>query len=174
MRIKTLLAALAAAAAGCSQSSQPSEAGEGSTTPTYERAEGNSRLGEAVVPVRIGEFGPNFAACHTRGTTRNLREGNSLPVLAAHYEAAGQVGELQTGANFFVCSRSHDQRWYGIVYDEGGRTTERCGLNSPVASRRDYEGPCQTGWVPSSYVRLVSGIQQQQQEPAPSPAPEAS
>jgi hypothetical protein len=172
MRNMILLAALLAAT-GCSESTKPAEPGEGSSTPTYERAESSSRLGEAVVPVRIGEFGPNFAACHTRGTTRNLREGNSLPVLAAHYDSAAQQGELQPDANFFVCSRSHDQRWYGIVYDEGGQVSERCGLNSPVPNRRDYDGPCRSGWVPSSYVRLVSGLQQQA-APAPSPAPEGS
>jgi hypothetical protein len=110
-----------------------------------------------AVPVRIGELGPNFDACGAVGTTRNLAEGASLPVRSAPFDSAGQKGEVAAGTRFFVCSRSHDQRWLGVVYEPGGELSTGCGVSSPVASRRNYDGPCRSGWVSSVLVKLVAG-----------------
>ena len=132
--------------------------GQGSTTPPYVRAEtDNPLLSDTVTPVRVGELGPNFAACNARGTTRERVAGGEAPVRAAQFEQAQQIDQLAPGANFFICSRTHDQRWFGIVYDQGGQASERCGVSSPVPERRTYSGPCATGWVPSSRIRLVAG-----------------
>jgi len=110
-----------------------------------------------AVPVRIGELGPSFAACGTAATTRHLNAGAALPVRAAPYDAAAETGQVGAGAQFFVCTRSHDQRWMGIVYDEGGTLAPACGVASPVTSRRDYAGPCRSGWVSSAFVKLIAG-----------------
>ncbi|MFN3944346.1 MAG: hypothetical protein ACK4K7_05415 [Allosphingosinicella sp.] len=146
--------------AGCGDSSAPDGGGaQGSTTPRYERPqESRSVLGETEVPVRIGELGPSFAACNTHGRTRNLSAGETLPVRAAPYDEAQERSRLSPDAEFFICSRSHDQRWLGIVYAEGGTASPACGVSAPVTARRDYEGPCESGWVSSAFVRLVSGI----------------
>ena len=152
-RIWTLL--LAAGASGCQEPPQPGES-RGSTTPRYQRAEGEgSPLSEAQRPVRIGELGPSFAACGTHGTTRNVAAGEALPVRAAPFDAAGETGRVPSGSSFFVCSRSIDQKWFGVVYDQSGALSDACGVSRPVPARRDYRGPCRSGWVESASVRLV-------------------
>ena len=120
----------------------------------------------AARPVRIGELGPNFAACSAAGTTRNLKSGEALPVREAPFENAQESGSVPGGARFFICTRSLDQKWFGIVADEGGTLAERCGVSEPVTGRRDYEGPCRSGWVQSAFVKVIAGG-----EPAPATAP---
>jgi len=145
-------------AAGCND--QPVSNGYGSTTPRFERpTEHESGLGEAVVPVRIGELGRNFAACNAQGEVRERAADGPIPVRAAPYEQAGQKGQLAAGSTFFICSRSLDQRWFGVIYDAGGRASRACGVSTPISERRDYSGPCDSGWVASAQVRLISGVQ---------------
>jgi hypothetical protein len=113
-------------------------------------------------PVRVGEHGANFRACSAAGTTRGLKAGEALPVRSAPFENAEETGGVASGGRFFICGRSLDQKWFGIVYDESGALAERCGVSEPVARRRDYEGPCRSGWVQSAFVKLIAG-----EEPAP-------
>ena len=111
------------------------------------------------VPVRIGEFGAGFAACGAVGTTRRLdpAAGDVLAVRAAPFETSAEAGSIAAGSRFFVCSRSHDQRWLGVVFDEGGELSERCGVSRPSTARRAYDGPCRSGWVASAFVKMVAG-----------------
>jgi hypothetical protein len=118
-------------------------------------------------PVRIGELGANFRACSAAGTTRNLKAGEALPVRSSPFDNAGETGRVAAGARFFICARSHDQKWFGIVFDEGGTLAERCGVSEPVTRRRDYDGPCRSGWVQSAFVKVIAG-----ESPAPAGAPE--
>lgn len=113
-----------------------------------------------VVPVRIGELGVNFDACAAAGTTRRLKAGEGLPVREAPFDTARETASIPAGQRFFVCTRSHDQKWLGVVFGEGGVLAEACGVSSPVASRRDYAGPCRSGWVASAFVRTVAGVEQ--------------
>lgn len=108
-------------------------------------------------PVRIGELGPNFRACSAAGTTRNLKAGEALPVRSAPFDNAGESGSVAGEARFFICTRSHDQKWFGIVFDEGGSLAGRCGVSEPVTRRRDYDGPCRSGWVQSAFVKVIAG-----------------
>lgn len=161
MRARLAFAGIAAlAASGCYD--QPIANGSyGSTTPRYESAtQDNSMLAEAVVPVRIGELGPNFAACNSQGEVRERAADGAIPVRAAPYEQARQKGQLPPGSTFFICSRSLDQRWLGVVYDPNGRANRSCGVSAPVGRRSDYQGPCESGWVASAQARLVSGVQE--------------
>lgn len=124
----------------------------------------------AARAVRIGELGPNFQACSAAGTTRGLKAGETLPVRWAPFDNARETGSVKVGARFFICTRSLDQKWFGIVYDEGGTLAERCGVAEPVTRRRDYDGPCRSGWVQSAFVKVVAG-----DAPAPaSPVPEGT
>jgi hypothetical protein len=144
--------------AGCED--QPVANGYGSTTPRYDRPiESKSNLDQAVVPVRIGELGRNFAACNAQGQVRERATNGAMPVRAAPYEQAQQKGQLPPGSTFFICSRSIDQRWFGVVYDAGGKASRACGVSAPAGQRGDYEGPCDSGWVASAQVRLISGVQ---------------
>jgi hypothetical protein len=113
-----------------------------------------------AVPVRVGELGPNFDACTAVGTTRNLEPGAALNVRSAPFDSAAESGAIAAGGRFFICTRSHDQKWFGIVYDESGALGPRCGVSAPLAARRAYEGPCRSGWVASPFVKLISGIDQ--------------
>jgi len=155
-----LILGLALAVAACGER-VPQNGSGGSTTPPYVRVEGDSSLNRSATPVRIGEMGPGFAACNARGTVRERPGVTTIPVRDTPYDSGDEIDRLALDAEFFICSRSHDQRWFGIVYDEGGVTAERCGVGSPVGRRQAYEGPCAAGWVSSATVRLVSGVPHQ-------------
>jgi hypothetical protein len=114
-----------------------------------------------AVPVRIGELGPSFPACNATGTTRNLAEGETLSVRAAPFDTAPETGRVPANARFAICSRSHDQKWFGVVFAEG-EASQDCGVSAPVTSRRAYEGPCRSGWVSSPFVKLVAATKQEQ------------
>ena len=152
--IRACALSLALAAAACGEPVPVEDVGNrsagGYTEPT-------AMVTEAV-PVRIGEAGASFAACTAAGATRNLSAGETLPVRAAPFQTAAAAGGLPAGSRFFICSRSHDQKWMGIVYDESGTLAPGCGVSAPVTARRPYEGPCQAGWVASAFVKLISGI----------------
>ena len=112
-----------------------------------------------AVPVRIGELGPNFNACNLAGTSRHLdaAAGERLPVREGPFDTAAETGSIPAGARFFICTRSHDQRWLGVVYDEAGALSPACGVSSPISARRSYEGPCRAGWVSSAFVKQIAG-----------------
>jgi hypothetical protein len=157
--------------AGCGERGENRQGPGGSTTPPLVRDDSDpTLLNELVTPVRIGELGANFAACNGRGAVRERGTPAPVPVRSAPYDQAGEIDRLEPGAEFFICARSQDQRWFGIVYDEGGRAAERCGVAGPVAAPRSYLGPCAAGWVASAGVNLVSGVAHQL-PPAPAPAP---
>ena len=125
-----------------------------------------SRLVPGAVPVRIGDLGPNFAACSGAGTTRHVAADAKLPVRPAPSEAAAEVDAIAPGARFFVCTRSLNQKWMGIVYQPGRPLTAACGVSAPVTSRRAYDGPCRSGWVSSAFVKLIAGGEDLAIEPA--------
>jgi len=112
------------------------------------------------IPVRVGELGPNFQACSADGTTRHLQAGENLPVRSAPFDNAPQTGALPAGTRFFVCNRSLDEKWFGVVYDKTGALASACGVSEPANMRHDYAGPCQSGWVQSAYVKLIAGDEQ--------------
>jgi hypothetical protein len=170
VKARAALLALLVPMAGCGENAPRQQQAGGSTTPPYVRdATDPSLLGQSTVAIRVGELGPNFAACNAIGATRDRAPGGPVPVRSAPYEQAGEIDRLPPGAEFFICSRTHDQRWFGIVYDSGSGAEERCGVSGPVAARRNYAGPCAAGWVPSARVRLVSGVPHQLPPPAPTP-----
>ena len=167
---RALLLSLPLLLAGCGERAPEARGAEGSTTPPYVREPTDtSLLNQLETPVRVGELGPSFAACNARGATRDRGAAEPITVRAAPYDGAGEIGRLAAGSDFFICTRSQDEHWFGIVYDEGGHATERCGVGGPIAARRDYMGPCAAGWVSSARVRLVSGVPR---ELPAAPAPE--
>lgn len=114
-----------------------------------------------AVPVRVGELGPNFPACNAAAVTRNLDSGQSLPVRAAPFDGAAETGRIPASARFIICSRSHDQKWFGIVYNDAG-SAARCGVSQPSSTRRAYEGPCKSGWVSAPFVKFTAGAEDPQ------------
>ena len=148
---RTLLMSLALLA-GCGEAVEDNHFAE----PIDEERIEPTPVDTEAVPVRIGELGPSFAACNAAGTTRNLGEGG-LDVRAAPFDTAAQRGEIAAGGRFFVCARSHDQRWMGVVFHDSGALDPGCGVSAPVTARRAYDGPCRSGWVSSAFVKLVAG-----------------
>lgn len=140
------------ALAGCGDRSVPDER-SASTVPV--RAE-TAAIAFAT-PVRVGEAGAAFDACQAAGTPRNIDAAGALPVRAAPFDTAASTGSIMGGARFFVCARSIDQRWMGIVFEPGGTLAPGCGVSAPVPRRAVYAGPCASGWVSSAAVRLVAG-----------------
>lgn len=153
--MRRLLFPLCLALAGCGQS-----------VPVGNAAENQAVVPDVVtaapVAVRIGELGPSLAACTAAGTTRRVESGETLPVRSAPFDNSDQFDAIPAGGRFFVCSRSLDQKWFGIVYDEGFALQPRCGVSDPVPARKPYSGPCKSGWVSSPFVKLIAG-----EEPVP-------
>jgi hypothetical protein len=144
--------------AGCGERAANRPGAEGSTTPPYVRETSDpSLLNQLETPVRVGELGPSFAACNGRGAARDRAGAVSLAVRAAPYAQAAEIDRLSAGADFYICARSQDESWLGIVYDAGGHAAARCGVDSPAPARHAYLGPCAAGWVASAEVRFVSG-----------------
>ena len=119
------------------------------------------------VAVRVGELGPSFDACVHAGTTRHVGAGQRLPVRAAPFDSAEETGGIAAGGRFFVCSRSQDQKWLGVVYEGEGTLSDACGVSSPALRRQDYDGPCRSGWVSSALVRLIAATDQAPPENQP-------
>ncbi|MFV0625047.1 hypothetical protein ACBY01_13705 [Sphingomonas sp. ac-8] len=103
--------------------------------------------------MRIGEQGASFAACGIRGLVTDA----GVPVRAAPFEEATVSDTLDEGRNLFVCTRSLDQRWLGVVVPAAASPEDGCGVASSVSSRRRYDGPCLSGWVPAAAIRARAG-----------------
>jgi len=153
MRLAVILLALGLA--GCGEAVRDDHFANDVQTP---RVEPPAASPDAV-SVRVGELGPSFNACTLAGTTRRLdaARGERLPVRVAPFEAANESGAIAAGSRFFICTRSHDQRWLGIVYDGGGELASGCNVSRPVSARQPYEGPCRSGWVASAFVKQIAG-----------------
>lgn len=169
------ISALSLATLACSETTRVeddlSEAQTDLSNPTGREVRQGSDPAEK--PVRIGEGGPRFDACQAVGRVQGLR-GGTLPVRIAPFDAAKQKAAIGEGQQLWICTRSHDQQWFGIVYDDGvvgdiegaeensatpvaAKGPGDCGVSSPVRSKRDYDGPCKSGWVESTFVKLVAG-----------------
>ncbi len=139
---------------------------------------GASETSPTARPVSIGEGGARFAACQGRGRVGGLR-GGELPVRDAPFDGATQVGTLTEDAHVFVCTRSLDQQWLGVVVGPATSVSQGaaqpgeddfaaaaapevaapqvdCGVTKPVRSKRPYTGPCLSGWVENTFVASVA------------------
>lgn len=112
-------------------------------------------------PVTIGEDGPRLDACGTMGQA--VRVGaRGLAVRAAPFADAKQVARMAEGGRAWVCTRSLDQKWLGVVLMPeppigNAAAPADCGLSEPVDRKQSYDGPCASGWVSSASIRLIAG-----------------
>lgn len=122
-------------------------------------APGSRADGPTGRPVTIGEDGPRLDACGALGqVTRS--GGAGLALHAAPFADAKELGRLADGRRAYICTRSLDQKWLGVVVPPdvaGGEAAADCGVASPVDRKQPYDGPCASGWVSSTYVRLIGG-----------------
>lgn len=128
-------------------------------SPASTDANNSTALSPGARAVTIGEGGPGLAACVARGRVVNLspNEQPYLPVRAAPFADAKEIGQLHNGAQIFVCTRSIDQQWRGVVIPPSDNPQADCGVKAAVATAHAYDGPCQSGWVSSAFLELGAG-----------------
>ena len=119
-------------------------------------------------PVTIGEDGSRLDACGAMGQVTRAG-GAGLAVRAAPFAEAQEGARLAEGGRAYVCTRSIDQKWLGVVVPpaavgagpasapDNETDAVDCGVSSPVESKQPYDGPCVSGWVASAYIRLIAG-----------------
>lgn len=146
--------------AACSQSSDVMEELPNSSLAGRERETVPEARMEAAQrrPVTVGEDGPRFPACGGLGQATDAR---GVAVRAAPFSNAAEMGRMAAGTRAFVCTRSIDQRWLGVVIPPASDPADNasppvdCGIGDPVDRKQAYAGPCPSGWVSSAAIRLV-------------------
>ncbi len=111
----------------------------------------------------IGSEGPTEDACIGVGTIRTLDP--DLPVRERPERYARQKDKLAPATLVWICEKcegvgidGEGEDWQGIVYPTGEfQELGDCRVSSPVVSPRPYDGPCRSGWVRASDIRLVTG-----------------
>ncbi len=149
--------------AGCSRSSDVYEELPNSSLAGAPREEvPESRMDAPIArPVTIGEDGSRMDACGGLGQVTRAGSGG-LPLRAAPFDDAKAMTSLAEGQRAFICTRSLDQKWLGVVVPPArlpGEPAEGvdCGVTSPVDRKQPYSGPCSSGWIASAYVRSIAG-----------------
>ncbi|MEJ7935747.1 hypothetical protein WG907_15975 [Sphingobium sp. AN558] len=157
--------------AACSSSSDVLEELPNSSLAGAPRADvPESRMDAPVArPVTIGEDGARFAACGTVGRVTRAG-GGGIALRAAPFDESVETGRLAEGDRTFVCTRSLDQKWLGVVVIPAPPAADKankdvagadapatdCGVSGPADRKQAYSGPCASGWVSSAAIRLVS------------------
>ena len=144
--------ALAFLLAACSRETNP-----GNNAEFYQS--NTATLTPGVQAVRVGEGGAAYPACTSTGVVVNVSpSGESyLPLRAAPFAEADEVARLSQGAPIFLCTRSLDQRWQGVVVPPDAAPGSDCGVTGPRAVAQAYAGPCRSGWVLSAFVKPSAG-----------------
>jgi hypothetical protein len=147
--------------AGCSKSTDVYEELPNSSLAGAAREEvSESRMDAPLArAVTIGEDGSRLDACGGLGQV--VRPGaNGLSLRAAPFDDAKELVKLAEGQRVWICTRTIDQKWLGVVVPparapgEPAETTD-CGVASPVDRKQAYAGPCASGWVASAYMRSI-------------------
>ncbi|UUL81363.1 hypothetical protein [Sphingomonas qomolangmaensis] len=124
-------------------------------TVTPEATATASALQPGLRPVRIGEGGPGFPACQSRATVTNVEPGaTTLTLRESPFAEADSVVGLGPGIGMYVCTRTLDQRWLGVVVPPLSQPDADCGVRGRIERARGYDGPCTSGWVIANGVRL--------------------
>ena len=110
-------------------------------------------LSPGTRPVRVGEEGAAFPACNGRGQVRNLSTTTAtLALHAAPFDEASEIAQLAPDTQVFLCTRSLDQNWLGIVVPPAVRPDTDCGVTARIDTPADYSGPCRSGWARGAYI----------------------
>ena len=109
------LLALAAALTGCSKAEKIDQ--NGSDVPAVQAQQDTADVQPrpSATPVLIGEGGPRFDACQATGQVRGLGRRPALDVLDAPFDDAKVTGTIADGQKVFICTRTIDQQWLGVV-----------------------------------------------------------
>ena len=99
------------------------------------------------VPVMVGT---SLSACSV-GVVANLSTNGSLAVRDGPGASFTRRAQLGNGSRVFLCDRSGDGGWLGIVTAKG--STADCHIVlRPSAPPAAYTGTCLSGWISARYV----------------------
>ena len=150
MRYRHLSSPVAAALllAGCGPSVDPAALEKG------DAAFGGEMVDGAVQPaaaraVRVGNDGRQADACGA------LASPTAAPMNVHWTNRASSPVKAAVTGDVWVCETDGD--WNGIVFPAAGQSTDDCAVASPVASPREYQGPCRWGWVPTRAISVTAG-----------------
>jgi hypothetical protein len=106
------------------------------------------------VPVMVGGQG-DVDACGSVAVVTGLKATGDgfLAVRSGPAVAYSMLAKLHNGHQVYVCQEQNG--WIGIVYSTGGGLD--CEVASPMANRQAYRGRCASGWVHSSFLKLIAG-----------------
>ncbi|HMO75147.1 MAG TPA: hypothetical protein PKD99_04515 [Sphingopyxis sp.] len=106
----------------------------------------------ATRAVMIGTEGPSLPACSS--VSRVVDGGTD--VYWAPGETRAVKAKLAGGARVSLCEATDDDAWFGVVFPPPGKDDTMCGIGKTVRSAREYQGPCNWGWIKGGTVRLGS------------------
>ncbi|TQM12514.1 hypothetical protein FB548_2454 [Pseudoxanthomonas sp. 3HH-4] len=112
---------------------------------------GGSTLSGSTLPVVIGGS-PDVDACSSLGA---ITIGKAVTLRSGPGEKYQRLATLAAGDFVHLCSTSPDGNWSGVILAQDGILD--CGVSSPVSPAKEYQGPCQWGWVPIKRVSPVAG-----------------
>ena len=107
-------------------------------------------------PVMVGGM-DDLDACLTVSKVSGLnpRGDNFLSLRSRPSSKARELMRLRPGQQVWVCDEAPGG-WTGVlVAPEDGSLD--CGVGTPIARRRAYAGPCQSGWVASRFLEVIAG-----------------
>lgn len=112
---------------------------------------GVSLADDRRVPVLVGGES-DLDACSSIATVTGLDPAgdNYLAVRTGPGVSYAQIDRLSSSAIVHVCEERGN--WRGIVYPAGD-----CGVATPIAARRPYNGPCKSGWIYKSFLSPLAG-----------------
>ena len=112
--------------------------------------------GPIPMPIRIGGDA-QMDACGTASQVANLdpQGDNFLSVRDAPSTQTKERDRLDAGQMVSVCASENG--WSGVVYSKDGDAETDCGVGTPVATERNYTGPCRSGWVDSRFLEMQAG-----------------
>ena len=155
----------ALALAACSQGSdepatpvaEPSSTAAASSADVDPRTISSDYTGPIPLPIKVGGDGPDMDACGTYAEVVAYdSSGEDIPYVHDAPSASTKARDkLSPGQGVQVCAAQNG--FSGIVYPRDDQDAADCGTGSPVATERNYTGPCLAGWVESRYLDMIAG-----------------
>ena len=107
-----------------------------------------------IVPVPVGgERDGDACGSLARPIGLKAHGDGFLSLRAGPATSYRELLRLTVRDELFLCTSQGE--WAGVVMrDRGGKD---CGTGSPAPIRRNYHGPCRSGWVALRYLHVVAG-----------------
>lgn len=117
---------------------------------------GNAAPARPERPIMVGGM-DDLDACLTvsKVTGLNPRGDNFLSLRSQPSSKARELMRLRAEQQVWVCEETPGG-WTGVLIGPADGSLD-CGVGTPIAKRRAYAGPCQSGWVASRFLEVVAG-----------------